>query len=177
MRTLRPATLAFLALAPIAAAAQAPPPRLVVGAPGRCEMQVDGQPRPCSSGLVYIHHADGSILLSVQSGRDVTIGFQANADRQPTPESYSIALTRMHTSVSGRTAAKDVTGTCEIAMSTDGRTWHRATCRATDRSNIVTTMTFTGDGRPVTAERPGQPAARPAAPRPAPAAPPPPPKN
>jgi hypothetical protein len=125
-------------------------------------MTVDDQPRPCSSGVVYVHHTNGSILLSVQSGRDVTIGFEADRDQQPKPEQYILNLTRMHTSIQGRTAAKVVSGTCEISMSTDGQTWHRAVCRATDRSNMVTVMTFTGSGPPVTAARPGQEGQQPA---------------
>lgn len=157
MRIVLPALLAGVVCLPLIAEAQvAPLPRLVIGAPGRCEMSVDGQSRPCSSGLVYVHHANGSILLSVQSGRDVTIGFQADHDRQPRPEEYTLILSRMHTSVSGKTAAKTVSGTCEIGMSTDGRTWHRAVCRATDGNGMVTVMTFTGDGRQVQAARPGE---------------------
>lgn len=137
-----------------------PLPRLVIGAPGRCEMSVNRDPRPCSSGLVYVLHQNGSILLSVQSGRDVTIGFEAQRDEQPRPEDYTMVLSRMHTSVSGRSAAKEVTGTCRIAMSTDGQVWQRATCQATDRSGLVTVVTFTGDGRPVSAARPGEDAPR-----------------
>jgi len=167
MRPSLPLLLAGLALAPLPAPAQttASPdalsgqpvqPRLVIGAPGRCEMDVNGSARPCTSGLVYVHHTDGRVLLSVQAGPGVTIGFQADSDRQPRPEEYTMLLARMHTSVNGRSAAKAVSGACEIGMSADGRTWHRATCRATDRSGLVTTMTFTGDGRPVTAARPGQ---------------------
>ncbi len=148
---------------PQRAAPGQPLPRLVIGAPGRCEMTVNKDPRPCSSGLVYVQHQSGSILLSVQSGRDVTIGFQAERDEQPRPEEYTLFLSRMHTSVSGRSAAKEVTGTCRISMSTDGQVWQRATCQATDRSGLVTVMTFTGNGQPVSAARPGQDAAPPAA--------------
>lgn len=180
MRVTLPAIVTCLALAPLGIQAQPAPqpvaPRLVIGAPGQCEMTVQGSARPCSSGLVYVHHSNGSILLSVQSGRDVTIGFEADSDRQPTREEYILNLTRMHTSIDGRTAAKVVSGTCQISMSTDGQTWHRAVCRATDRSNQETVMTFTGNGRPVTAARPGQegqaPGAAPSgAPQPAPAPP------
>ncbi|WP_426959108.1 hypothetical protein [Muricoccus radiodurans] len=160
----------FIALAglALASAAEAQPrapaqpgagavmPRLVIGAPGRCEMTVDGQSRPCTSGLVYVHHTNGSVLVSVQSGQGVTIGFQADSDRQPRPEQYILDLTRMHTSINGQTAAKTVTGSCEISVSTDGQTWHRATCRATDGNGMVTAMTFTGSGQPVTVARPGQ---------------------
>ena len=170
-----------LALLPAAVQAQPrshppsqPAPRVVIGAPGRCEMTVDGQPRTCSSGLVYVHHTNGSVLISVASGPGVTIGFQGDSDRQPRPEAYTLELTRMHTSVSGRTAAKTVTGQCEISMSADGQTWHHATCRATDRSGMVTVMSFTGDGRQVTAAHPGRegaPAARDGAKPAAPAAP------
>lgn len=166
-----PALLASLALAPLLtpafaeaqprAATPQPLPKLVIGAPGRCEMSVNNDPRPCSSGLVYVQHANGRILLSVQSGRDVTIGLEADRDSQPRPEEYTLNLVRMHTSVSGRSAAKEVTGSCTISMSTDGQTWHRATCRATDRSNLVTVITFTGDGRTVTASRPGEAAPAP----------------
>jgi len=193
---MRPILASLLAsLLPLAAAAQTPPrtaspsearaagqpPRVVIGAPGRCEMRVDDGARPCTSGLVYVQNANGSILVSVQSGPGVTIGLQGDSDRQIRPENYVLNLTRMHTSINGQSAAKDVQGTCEIAMSADGRTWHNATCRATDRSGSVTTVTFTGDGRPVTAARPGQASGAPAqggpdragpdAPRPAPAAP------
>lgn len=173
MRRTLPAMLACLALAPLSAGAQAPRPpqgqpqpqaqqgtpvlpRVVVGAPGRCELTVSGDPRPCTSGIVYVHHTNGSVLLSVQSGPGVTLGFQAENDRQPRPEDYTMQLSRLHTSINGQTAAKEVSGSCEIHMSTDGRTWHRATCRATDRSGIVTVMNFTGDGRQVTAAQPGQ---------------------
>ena len=149
-----------------------PLPKLVIGAPGRCEMTVNKDPRTCSSGLVYVQHQSGSILLSVQSGPDVTIGFQADRDEQPKPEEYILYLSRMHTSVSGRSAAKEVTGTCRIAMSTDGQTWHRATCTATDRSGLVTVVNYVGNGQPVTAARPGQDA--PAAAVPAPGTTPPP---
>lgn len=176
---MRPALQAMaisLVLLPVAVQAQPrpqpqsqsqPAPRVVIGAPGRCEMTVDGQPRTCSSGLVYVQHTNGSVLISVASGPGVTIGFQGDSDRQPRPEDYTLHLTRMHTSVSGRTAAKEVTGQCEISMSADGQTWHRATCRATDRSGMVTVMSFTGDGRQVTAAHPGRegsPAAREPAP-------------
>ena len=175
MRRTLPALLACLALAPLAAVAQGPAPqrqpsgtavlpRTVIGAPGRCEMNVNGDPRPCTSGLVYVHHTNGSVLLSVQSGQGVTIGFQADQDRQPRPEDYTMQLTRLHTSINGQTAAKEVSGTCEIHMSADGRIWHRATCRATDRSGLVTTMTFTNDGRQVTAAQPGQERPAPSAP-------------
>jgi hypothetical protein len=133
-----------------------PAPRLVIGAPGSCTMKVNGDSRPCTSGLIYVQNAEGVILISVQSGRDVTIGFQVARDRQPKLEEYVAELSRMHTSISGRTAAKEVTGTCEISMTADGQTWHRATCRATDRSGIVTEVVFTGDGRQVSAARPGQ---------------------
>ncbi|SHJ01465.1 hypothetical protein SAMN02745194_01579 [Roseomonas rosea] len=171
MRRTLPAMLACLALAPLASGAQTPRPpqgqpqaqqgapvlpRVVVGAPGRCELTVSGDPRPCTSGLVYVHHTNGSVLLSVQSGPGVTLGFQAENDRQPRPEDYTMQLSRLHTSINGQTAAKQVSGSCEIHMSTDGRTWHRATCRATDRSGLVTVMNFTGDGRQVTAAQPGQ---------------------
>jgi hypothetical protein len=160
MRVALPAIVACLALAPLGAQAQPnlqqPAPRLVIGAPGSCQMTVNGDPRPCSSGLVYVHHTNGSILLSVQSGGDVTIGFEADSDRQPTREEYTLNLTRLHTSVSGQTAAKMVSGTCQISMSTDGQTWHRAVCRAKDRSNLETVMTFTGNGQQVTAARPGE---------------------
>ena len=182
MRPILQAMAIGLALLPVAVQAQAqsptqaqrptqaqPAPRTVIGAPGRCEMTVNRQPRTCSSGLVYVHHTNGSVLISVASGPGVTIGFQGDSDRQPRPEDYTLALSRMHTSISGRTAAKEVSGQCEISMSADGKTWHRATCRATDRSGIVTVMTFTGDGRPVTAAHPGQEGA-PAARSPAPAA-------
>lgn len=157
MRNVLPATLACLLLAPLAAEAQTQPlPKLVIGAPGRCEMAVNGDPRTCTSGLIYVQHVNGAVLLSVQAGQGVTIGFQANSDRQPKPEQYILVLNRMHTSVDGKTAAKDVTGTCEINMSTDGQTWHSATCRAEDRSHLVTTMTFTGNGQQVTAARPNE---------------------
>ncbi|WP_458093881.1 hypothetical protein [Roseomonas sp. WA12] len=167
MRPTLQAMALSLALLPAAAQAQPQPqpqsrpqtqptPRTVIGAPGRCEMTVNDQPRTCSSGLVYVHHTNGSVLISIASGPGVTIGFQGDSDRQPRPEDYTLNLTRLHTSVSGRTAAKDVTGQCEISMSADGKTWHRATCRATDRGGMVTVMTFTGDGRPVTAAHPGQ---------------------
>ncbi|UFN48759.1 hypothetical protein LPC08_22605 [Roseomonas sp. OT10] len=172
MHTALSAALAGLVIAPLATAAVAqvptapapgqPLPRLVIGAPGRCQMTVDGQSRPCTSGLVYVQNANNSILLSVQSGRDVTIGFQGDGDRQPRPEEYTLFLSRMHTSIAGRSAAKDVRGTCEIRMSADGRTWHNATCRATDRNGMVTVVTFTGDGRQVAASRPGQEPASPA---------------
>ena len=163
MRQALQAIVIGLALLPVAAQAQPQPaPRVVIGAPGRCEMTVNGQPRTCSSGMFYVHHTNGSVLISVASGPGVTIGFQGESDRQPQPEAYTLDLTRMHTSVSGRTAAKQVTGSCEIAMSTDGQTWHRATCRATDRSGMVTVMNFTGDGRQVTAAHPGRDGAPPA---------------
>ena len=45
-------------------------------------------------------------------------------------------------------------------MSTDGQVWQRATCQATDRSGLVTVVTFTGNGRPVSAARPGEDAPR-----------------
>lgn len=157
MRHVLAMTLACLSLAPIAAEAQNPPlPKLVIGAPGRCEMNVNGDPRPCSSGLIYVQHVDGAVLLSIQSGQGVTIGFQANSDRQPKPEQYILVLNRMHTSINGQSMAKEVTGTCEINMSTDGQTWHSATCRAEDRSHLITTMTFTGNGQQVTAARPAE---------------------
>lgn len=146
-------------------------PKLVVGAPGSCEMTVGGQPRPCSSGLVYVQHANGSILLSVQAGPGVTIGLEADSDSQPRPEDYRLNLVRLHTSVDGRSAAKQVTGSCEISLSADGQLWHRVTCRATDRSGLVTLVSFTGSGRPVVAERPGGGAATPPAGRKAPATP------
>ncbi|ONG53018.1 hypothetical protein BKE38_13645 [Pseudoroseomonas deserti] len=148
---------------PAQAQAQGQPmPRLVIGAPGSCQMTVDNDPRPCSSGLVYVQHRDGAILLSVQSGRGVTIGFQADRDSQPRPEEYRLGLTRMHTSIDGRSMAKQVRGSCDISMSTDGQTWHRATCEATDLSGSVTRVTFTGNGQQVSATRPdaaGAPAA------------------
>ncbi|WP_419900125.1 hypothetical protein [Roseomonas sp. USHLN139] len=150
---------------PAQAQAQGQPmPKLVIGAPGSCQMTVDNDPRPCSSGLVYVQHRDGSILLSVQSGRGVTIGFQADRDSQPRPEDYHLGLTRMHTSIDGRSMAKQVRGSCDISMSTDGQTWHRATCTATDLSGSVTRLSFTGNGQPVSAARPdaaGTPAAPP----------------
>ncbi|MBU8538671.1 hypothetical protein [Falsiroseomonas tokyonensis] len=155
------------ALAQTTAAPQGQPaPRLVIGAPGSCEMRVNGDPRPCSSGLVYVQHQDGAVLISVQSGANVTIGFEGRSDSQPQRERYILDLARMHTSVSGRSAAKQVTGSCEIEMSRDGRTWHRATCSATDRSNLTMIVTFTGNGSQVTAARPGEaPAAAPRAPK------------
>lgn len=133
-----------------------PPPRLVIGAPGRCEMTVEGDPRPCSSGLVYVQNAQGVIMLSVQSGAEVTIGFQVATDRQPRPEEYHMTLSRMHTSINGQSTSKEVEGSCELSLSTDGQIWHRAVCRATDRSRRTTVMTFTGNGQPVRAARPGQ---------------------
>lgn len=170
MRPIMHALLAGCALLPLTAAsalaqnaaplpqpgAGAPPPRLVIGAPGRCEMTVEGDPRPCTSGLVYVQNAQGVILLSVQSGPEVTIGFQVASDRQPRPEEYHMTLSRMHTSINGQTAAKDVEGSCELSLSTDGQIWHRAVCRATDRSRRTTVVTFTGNGQPVRAARPGQ---------------------
>jgi hypothetical protein len=177
-----------VAVAPLAALAQPraapvtpgqPMPRLVIGAPGRCEMTTAGRTMPCTSGLIYVQHVNGTILVSVQSGPDVTIGFEGDSDRQPRPEEYSLHLTRLHSSVSGRTAAKGVTGSCEISMSNDGRTWHRATCRAADGNGMVTEVRFTGNGQPVTAARPGQegPPAAGARPNAAPAAPASPPKS
>lgn len=141
---------------PAAPQAAVPPPRLVIGAPGRCEMTVDGDPRPCTSGLIYVQNAQGVILLSVQSGPEVTIGFQVASDRQPRPEEYHMTLARMHTAIGGQSTAKDVEGSCELSLSADGQTWHRATCEATDRSQRVTRMTFIGNGQPVRAARPGQ---------------------
>ncbi|WP_159993699.1 hypothetical protein [Roseomonas sp. 18066] len=170
-------TLAITALALLPALASAqtqspgqaqaqgqPMPKLVIGAPGSCEMTVDNAPRPCSSGLVYVQHRDGAILLSVQSGRGVTIGFQADRDSQPRPEEYHLGLTRMHTSIDGRSMAKQINGSCDISMSADGQTWHRASCTATDRSGSVTRLRFTGNGQQVSAARPdgATPAAPPA---------------
>ncbi|WP_338662298.1 hypothetical protein VQH23_19040 [Pararoseomonas sp. SCSIO 73927] len=131
-------------------------PRLVIGAPGRCELSSGGQSQPCSSGLVYVHHRNGAVLISVQSTPTSTIGFQGNGDTQPVREEYTLELSRMHTSIDGRTAAKTVRGTCQISMTADGLTWHRATCRATDGNGLVTVMSFSGDGRQVTVARPGE---------------------
>ncbi|MBP0493101.1 hypothetical protein [Roseomonas indoligenes] len=144
-------------------------PRLVIGAPGRCELSTGGQAQPCSSGLIYVHHRDGAVLISVQSTPTSTIGFQGNSDTQPVREEYTLELNRMHTSVDGRTAAKTVRGTCQISMTADGRTWHRATCRATDGNGMVTVMNFTGDGRQVTVARPGEEGGQGGKPAPVPA--------
>lgn len=130
-------------------------PQLVIGAPGRCELATGGQSQPCISGLVYVQHQNGAVLISVQSTNSSTIGFQGNSDSQERREEYTLQLNRMHTSVDGRTAAKTVTGTCQISMTADGQTWHRATCRARDGNGLETVMRFTGDGRQVTAARPG----------------------
>ncbi|MCR0982244.1 hypothetical protein [Roseomonas populi] len=179
MRPTVTALLAGLALAPLSAAAQpaapdtsravpipgvspgtrpgnaAEMPRVVIGAPGRCELSTAGRSQPCTSGLVYVQHQNGTVLISVQSTPTSTIGFQGNSDTQPRPEEYTLNLSRMHTSVNGTTAAKSVSGTCQISMTADGQTWHRATCRARDGNGMETVMSFTGDGRQVTAARPG----------------------
>jgi hypothetical protein len=130
-------------------------PRVVIGAPGKCELATGGRSQPCISGLIYVQSQEGPVLLSVQSTAGSTIGFQGDRDSQVRPEHYTLILSRMHTSVDRRTAAKTVTGTCEVDMTADGRIWHRAVCRARDGNGLETVMTYTGDGRPVTTAHPG----------------------
>ena len=139
-------------------------PKLVIGAPGTCELATGGHPQTCISGLIYVQSREGAVLLSVQSAPRTTIGFQGNSDSQVRPEHYTLNLNRLHSSVDGRTASKSVTGTCEIDMTADGQTWHRATCRARDGNGLETVMTYTGNGRAVTATHPGDDASKAPAP-------------
>lgn len=106
-------------------------------------------PLPCGgTGVLYTVLPNGRVMLGVPMGDGSTLGFIAESDRQPRPENYVMQLARVRLSGRGGDQVETVTGTCEVAMSTDGLIWQRVVCEATNTRRQRTRLELVGDGRP-----------------------------
>jgi hypothetical protein len=136
----------------LAAGARAQNATLTI-ASGHCEaVQVAGRSVDCAppSKIVYSALPNGIILFNVPLADGRVFGFVGDHDSQPKPELYVLDLKRVRLARGSEEGTRvDVTGTCKVDVSADGKLLHRVVCDAKDEHGGKYMLEFRGDGTPV----------------------------
>ncbi len=120
---------------------------------GHCQsIQVASRSTECGSpaSVVYSALPNGIVLFNVPLADGRVYGFIGERDSQPKPELYVLNLKRVRLARGREEGTRvDVSGTCEMDVSTDGTLVHRIVCDATDGQGGKYLLDFRGNGRPV----------------------------
>jgi hypothetical protein len=124
----------------------------IVLASGHCESaQVASRPVACGSPnkVIYTMLSNGIVLFNVALADGRLYGFVGERDAQPKPELYVLYLRRVRLNRGEEGTRVDVSGTCRLDVSTDGKLFHHLVCDATDAQGGKYLLDFRGDGQPV----------------------------
>jgi hypothetical protein len=115
-----------------------------------CAVELPGQPPgPCGgTGIIYTILPQGRVMVSVPLRDGALLAFVASADKQVRPEDYVMYLSHLRLTRNGQNQTQEVSGTCQAAMSPDGKIWLNVTCEATDAARRVVRLRMTGNGTP-----------------------------
>lgn len=134
----------LLALLPVAALAQAVPPRLVMTIPGACvtPLRLGAQEVPCAdTGAVYSVLEDGRAFVAIPFGPRSAINFVGTRDRQPSPDSYALQLDYLRVVTDGTPREVRVAGECQARLGRNGA-WVDLGCAARTADGALYAVRF-----------------------------------
>ncbi len=125
----------------------------VASVSGTCTIvQMWGRTALCAdpAKLVYTVLPNDIVMFTIVLEDDTVVSFVGGRDSQPSPEKYTLYLSRVR--FANSSAVPDVVsveGRCDAQISEDGTIFYSVVCNASSARGETYLLSFRGDGKPV----------------------------
>ena len=120
---------------------------------GACaKVQISSRTALCTdpAKLLYSASPNGIVMFTIILKNNVVVSFVGDRDSQPSPENYTLYLSRVRVANSpAAPSVVNVAGKCDANISKDATIFYGLVCKASSMRGDSYLLSFRGDGKPV----------------------------